>query len=412
MGDCKTVGIIGGGAAGLFAGSFLRDAGVPFKIYERGPKVGRKLLLTGHGRCNITNHKLPSELKAGYYEAGNFIYPSLKSFSSDDAIDYIENVLRVPLKEEENNRMFPVTDSSATVVDALVDHIGTDNIITCFCCTEIRPSEDGFELISDDGRVEKVSRVILACGGRTYPQTGSDGIGYRLAESLGHTITPLVPSICAIDVCGEDREFTAQVSGISVNAGASLFYDDRKQAHRTGDVLFTHKGISGPAIHGLSREIPRDIASRDGWIELDFTPGRSEEETDRDLIRMAEEHPDMKLSTIGSDIVPSSLAKALAKRAGVTDLYAKNCDRKARKAYLKQLKHLELGIKEPPVYETAYVTRGGVALKELKRKTLESELVPGVYIIGELADIDGVSGGYNLQAAMSEAFVAVRDILS
>ena len=228
---------------------------------------------------------------------------------------------------------------------------------------------------------------------------------------MGHTITPLTPALASVEVCAKDREFTSAVSGVSVNADANLYCNRKKTATGSGNVLFTHKGLSGPAILELSREIPRDIASSEGWIELDFTPHRSDEELDRELLSEMEGHPESKITTLASKYVPSSVADKLGQRAGVTDLRAKMVTKNARKELLKVLKHLSFHIDNPPAYETAYVTRGGVALKEIERKSMGSKLVPGLYVIGEMLDIDGISGGYNLQAAISEAFIAVKDII-
>ena len=407
----KKVAIVGAGAAGLFAGCFLKKEGIPFVILERGDKPGRKLLLTGHGRCNITNNKSPKMLKDGYHEAGSYIYSAISSFTPEDAVSFIERELKVKLKEEENNRVFPVSDKAESIRSALVSYIGSENIVTGFCCIDMDKTEEGFVVISDRGDKVEASEVILACGGRSFPETGSDGTGFKVAESMGHTITPLIPALASVEVSTKDREFTSAVSGVSVNADASLFCDRKKRATGTGSVLFTHKGLSGPAIMELSREIPRNIASSEGWIELDFTPHRSDEELDRELLQEMEGHPDSKITTLASRYVPSSVADKLGERAGVTDLRAKMVTKNARKELLKVLKHLPFHIDTPPAYETAYVTRGGVALKEIERKSMGSKLVPGLYVIGEMLDIDGVSGGYNLQAAMSEAFIAVRDIM-
>lgn len=405
------VGVIGGGAAGLFAGCFLKKAGVDFFILESGNEVGRKLLITGHGRCNITNRKPSSDLKSGYHEAGNFVYPALKKFSPDDAVAFIQDELGIPLKEEDNNRMFPVSDKASDIRDALVRYIGEENIITNYKCTDLSKDDAVFVVEADDGRTMAFEQVMVACGGRSYPKTGSDGSGYELARKMGHNVTPLVPALVSVDVCEKDREFTSSLSGVSVNAGASLYYDNKKQTQETGDVLFTHRGVSGPAIMRMSRSIPRDIVSRDGWIELDFTPGRDEKEVDEELLREMDAHADTKLTTLASKYVPGSVAGELGKRAGVTDLYAAKVTREQRKAYVKELKHLELHIDNPPKYEEAYVTRGGVALKELKRESLESKIVPGLWFIGEIIDVDGISGGYNLQACMSEAFIAVSNLI-
>ena len=403
------VAVIGGGAAGLFAGCFLKKAGASFVILERTDEAGKKLLLTGHGRCNITNRKAAEDPRRYYREAGSFIYRALSRFTPEDTIRFIEDELHVPLKEEEDGRMFPVSDSSRTIRDALVAYIGSENILTGFDCTDI---DEGFTVTSAGGRSIRCKKLIIAAGGRSYPGTGSDGSSYQLAKKQGHTVTPLFPALTSVTVSEEDRELTSSLSGVSVNAGASLYVDSKKKAGGTGDVLFTHKGLSGPVIYELNREIPRDVVSRDGWIELDFTPGRTDEEVDAELLESMKAHTDSKLTTLASQYVPSSVASALGKRAGVTDIYAGRCDRRSRKELIRALKHLGLKIAEPPPFETAYVTRGGVALRELRRKSMESKIAGGLYLIGEYIDVDGASGGYNLQACISEAFIAVDDIMS
>lgn len=406
-----SVGIVGGGAAGLFAGCFLKKEGIEFKILEKKVTPGRKLLLTGHGRCNITNKKLPKELRKGYHEAGSFIYSAINNFTPEDAIAFIEKELRVPLKEEDSNRMFPVTDKAQTILDALVDYIGEENIITDFNVVDIDENNGKHEVYSIDGRVLEFNKIILAAGGRSFPQTGSDGSSYKLARSMGHSVTPLVSALSAVEVSPDDREFTASVSGVSVNAGASLFFDNSKQASGEGDVLFTHRGLSGPVIQELSREIPRDIASRDGWIELDFTPSKTEEVLHKEFIEEIESGRNAKIINLISKYVPSSVGAAIGERAKVTDLYANDSNKQHRKAVVNEMKHLKLHVDNPPAYEDAYVIRGGVSLKEIRRETMQSKLDSDVYVIGEMLDVDGISGGYNLQACMSEAFVATRSII-
>lgn len=405
------VGIIGGGVAGLFAACFLKKGGISFKVLERKSSPGRKLLLTGHGRCNITNKKLPRELRMGYHEAGSFIYNALNKYSPSDAIAFIEKELGVELKEEDNNRMFPTTDKAQTILDALVDYIGDENIVTDFNVVDMDDTGAGHDIYAIDGRVMTFDKVIFACGGRSFPQTGSDGSSYKLVREMGHTVTPLVPALSSVEVTADDREFTAAVSGVSVNAGASLYYDNSKQASGEGDVLFTHRGLSGPVIQELSREIPRDIASRDGWIELDFTPSVTEEILHREFIEEIESGRNAKLINLVSKYVPGSVSEAIGERCGVTEIYANNANKQHRKAVVNELKHSKFHIENPPSYDNAYVTRGGVSLKEIKRETMQSKLDSDVYIIGEMLDIDGVSGGYNIQACMSEAFIAVKSII-
>lgn len=410
------VGIVGGGAAGLFAASFLKHGGADFVLLEKGPTCGRKLLLTGHGRCNITNRKPVSELKDGYHEASSFMKASLSSFTPDDAVRFIEDELKVPLKEEENNRIFPKSDKASDMRDALVSYIGSKNIKTSFDVVDVQientPDGRKFNVIARDKRQECVDKLIVATGGQSFPQTGSDGKAYDLIEdTLGHKITPLYPALTGIPVAQQDKKFTAKVSGVSVYAGAGLYLNNRKKNKTEGNVLFTHDGLSGPAITELARNISEYVVEEDGWIELDFTPGRDDKEIDDELLDEIRQRPDAKLTTIGKKYVPASLSEAIGERAGVTGILASSVTRDARKAFVNNLKHLHMTIVSQPKFETAYVTRGGVALDEVSRKTMESKLLKGLYIIGEVLDVDGISGGYNLQAAMSEAYVAVRSVL-
>ncbi|MBQ7275495.1 MAG: aminoacetone oxidase family FAD-binding enzyme [Clostridiales bacterium] len=409
-------GIIGGGAAGLFAACFLKKEGASFTLLEKGPECGRKLLLTGHGRCNLTNRKPVTELMQGYHEASKFMKPALSSFTPEDVMAFVQGELGVSLKEEENNRIFPVSDKASDIRDALVDYAGAENIRTGFEVTDIECSEGScegrFTVIGKDGTRLRFDVLIMATGGKTFPQTGSDGKSFIiLGNSLGHKVTPLYPALTGIPVAGEDKEFTSSLSGVSVYAGAGLYLDNRKHQKTEGNVLFTHDGLSGPAITELARDIPEDVSEHDGWIELDFTPGRDDTEVDKELLEQMRVRPDTRLVTIGADYVPHSVSNALGKRAGVTDITAANITREQRKEYIRNLKHLHLTIDRQPKFETAYVTRGGVALDEINRKTCESKLLPGLYIIGEALDVDGISGGYNLQAAASEAYIAVRGIM-
>ena len=221
----------------------------------------------------------------------------------------------------------------------------------------------------------------------------------------------MYPALTGIPVGGEDKKFTAALSGLTVYAGAGLYLENKKTNKTEGNVLFTHEGLSGPAIIELARDIPENVDDKDGWIELDFTPGRDDTEVDRELLEEMNRKPDTKLTTIGTRYVPASLSEAIGERAGVTDLRASSITKQGRKDYVKNLKHLHMTIEKQPAFETAYVTRGGVELTSIDRKTYGSRHQEGMYIIGEVLDIDGLSGGYNLQAAISEAYIAVSDIM-
>ena len=410
------VGIIGGGAAGLFTACQLKHLAkeksemLDVTIIEKTSVCGKKLTLTGHGRCNITNRKSPSEFKKGLHEAGNFLYPAIKAFGPEDTIGFFEKELGLKLKEEDNNRMFPECDSAVKVRDTLLQYLGDSVRILCDSKVLDIAKNEKFEVYTPKD-VYKFDILVLSCGGASYPETGSAGDSYMFATGLGHTVIPIRAALAPVRVDEESRVFTSALSGVSVNANASLYCMGGRSASSEGDVLFADFGVTGPAIMELSREIPREIVNMDGWIELDFTPFMTDEQMDAEFRKLIDEHPTAKISTLASNFVPKSVSQEIAKRADVTDIYAQNFTKKDRKALLKELKHLELGIDEAPSLERAYVTRGGVDLKEVNRTTMESRIVPGLYIIGEALDVDGISGGYNLQACMSEAYVASRSIL-
>lgn len=413
------VGIVGGGASGLFACCQLINNAqnssekIEITILEKMSELGKKLTLTGHGRCNITNRKDIADFKPGMNEAANFMHPSLKAFGPEDTVSFFEQVLNMELKEEDNNRMFPVADSAKVVRDNLVDYITKSPLGVKICkdsnVISVRKQLD-FEVATND-MVYHFDVLILACGGASFPQTGSTGDSYKFASSLGHTVTPIRAALSGVKVAKKDREFTSALSGVSVNANASLYYSNSKAASTEGDILFTETGLSGPAIMRLSREIPSEIDELDGWIELDFAPSYTDEQFDKEFQNLITAKPDTKVVTLGANYVPQSLSRELAKRAEVTDLYAQNLSKTNRKAFVKEMKHLELAIEEAPDIKGAYVTRGGVSLKEVDRKTMESKKFKDLYIIGEALDVDGISGGYNLQACMSEAYVVSKSIL-
>ena len=409
----KRIGIIGGGAAGLFTACLLKrfsdNDDIKVTVIEKNPVPGKKLTLTGHGRCNITNRKPVSELKKGYHEAENFLYPALKEFGPEDTISFFADQLGLKVKEEDNNRIFPVCDSAVKVRDTIVSYISDRTEMLCDTkVTDINRSSV-FEVNTSRGKNE-FDCLVMSCGGSSFPQTGSAGDSYRFAEGFGHTVILPRAALAPVKADKESQVFTGRLSGVSLSAGVSVYCQERKTASCCGEMMFTDTGLTGPAVMELSREIPSDIKDKNIWIELDLVPTMSDEEFDTGLQSLIREHPDTKISTLLSRFVPASVAGEICSEAGVTGLYAQSFSKENRKRIIKETKHLRIGIEREPSLDTAYVTRGGVTLKEIERKTFGSKIVPGLYIIGEAVDIDGVSGGYNLQACMSEAYLVTKDI--
>ena len=411
----KRVGIIGGGAAGLFTACLIKrfsnGEDIEVTILEKSSAPGKKLTLTGHGRCNITNRKDASVLKDCYHEAGNFIYPALKEFGPEDTIELIEKHIGLKTKEEDNNRIFPVCDSAVRVRDALLSYIsGSANILCDTKVTGIRKNAF-FEADTAKGTYS-FDYLVLSCGGSSFPKTGSSGDSYRLAQNLGHTIVPVRAALAPVNVDNDSAAFTKALSGVSLTAGISLYSEGKKGCYREGEILFAPFGLTGPAVMEMSREIPSDISGKGANLELDLIPSVKDEDFDREFQDLIKEHADTKITNLLARFVPSSVASAVAERAGAEDLYAQGFTKENRKALIRETKHLRIGLESAPVLDGAYVTRGGVSLKEVDRKTCMSKIVPGLYIIGEALDIDGISGGFNLQACMSEAYLVSKDILN
>ena len=394
------VAVIGGGAAGLFAGCFLKMNGADLVILERNTECGLKLLITGHGRCNITNLKEPRELKRGYHEASNFVYPAINSFPPSACVRFIEDEVGIRLKTEENDRVFPVSDKASDIRDGLVRYIGKDRIITGFKCVSIRKDDALFEIVSEDDSMVKAKYVILACGGMSYPHTGSDGSGFKLASALGHSIAKPAAALATVNT---SAEFCGPLAGVTVPGVVLTLYDrGAKRAVSRGDLLFTHKGISGPSVMELSREIP--ARPDNTYILADLAPGI----TDRSLTELIDSKPRALFATVLASLVPRRLAESLLddtqiKCSGVTSA--------ERKKILGRLKRFRFDINEAPDINSAYCTRGGVELSELDRKSFGSGIIPGLFIIGENTDVDGISGGYNLAFAAASAHLAVKSIV-
>lgn len=455
----REVAIIGMGPAGLMAASLLsKRKDIQITLYDKH-EGARKLLLTGHGRCNFTNNKAPSELKSAYYEASNFIYPALKAFSPEQVIRFAHDELGLILVEEDNNRMFPQDGDAKLVRDKFLSYIekNADSRVTFkrntsvigikkasvlmsdtsedasnegrLCLASVRSDSpiveisdsDPWDKLPSEIEVSCYDYVIMATGGKSFVSTGSDGTGYSLMRMLGHEVTPLRAGLSQIPVSKKDQEITDKLSGVSVNANASLFVDEKKSASVKGDVLFAKGALTGPAIMELSREVVPQVENEPKeWIELDFVSDMSDETLDKKLVEAIDSKTDTKLSTLASAYVPGSVSRAILERTAdelelnrpvVTDIYAREVTRQIRRKCAQNLKHMRFDVDMAPDVEKAYVTRGGVSLAQINRKTMQSKLVPSLYVIGELLDIDGASGGYNLQACFSTAFLATKSIL-
>jgi len=399
----KDLGIIGGGAAGLFAACFAKERGLSFEVLEKTGSCGSKLLLTGGGRCNILNLKTPMELKSCYHGKDNFIYPALAHYPPQKAYAFIEKVLGVDLIEEENNRIFPASGKSRQILDALLGYTGSENIRSKTSVTKLlREEESGiWQVTADTGDVFCYRNIILAAGGMSYPKTGSSGESYKLAKDLGHKIVPPVAALAPVKIRARDE--IGVPAGLTVKSCIVKILDGDKTLRKTeGDVLFTHEGLSGPAVMELARDIREGVK-----ISIDLAPVLEDKHLTRDIAAS----PARRFTNILSSYIPQSLADHIVTASGASQyINASEVTKDIRRKALRMIRGFTVEALSDPDIRTAYVTAGGVDISSVDRKTMGSKICPGLYFAGEFLDFDGISGGYNLTACIAQARLAVDSV--
>lgn len=394
--------VIGGGAAGLMAAGAAGRQGHTVTVVERNPRPARKVMITGKGRCNVTNNCSIDTFIQHVPENARFLYSALNAFPPQDTMELIES-LGVPLKTERGNRVFPVSDKAVDVVDALVKYAKeggarfmegrvTELVLADGVCTGVK-LEDSTTLAAD--------RVIVATGGCSYPGTGSTGDGYTLARQAGHTVVDPRPSLVALS---SPDLFCADMQGLSLkNCGLQVRDNEKNKVifSDLGEMLFTHFGVSGPMVLSASAHMRQMAAGRYTLI-IDWKPGLTPEQLDTRILRDFAERSNMDLANALGKLLPRLLIPVMLELCQVKPM--KKCHAVTREERLR----LVQGIKAMPVeisgfrpLAEAIVTAGGVNVKEIHAKTMESKLVPGLYFAGEVLDVDAYTGGFNLQIAFS-----------
>lgn len=397
--------VAGAGAAGMMAAITAARAGAAVLLLEPNEKVGRKLYITGKGRCNVTNSCAPQELTAAVTRNGKFLYSAFNRFGPGDVMDFFEQ-LGVKLKTERGNRVFPVSDRAADIVDALFFELrrqGVELRQDRVTGLEVRDGTlDGVQ--TENGGLIGGAAFILATGGASYPQTGSTGEGYGLARAVGHSIVPirgsLVPLESADPCC-------ARLQGLSLR---NVELNIKNQKGKTvfaeqGEMLFTHFGLSGPLV--LSASAHMDFSRESYTAHIDLKPALDERKLDVRLLRDLEERANQDYANVLGGLVPRSMVPVLVERTGVpADAKAHDLRREQRRGLLEALKDFSVVLSGARPVEEAVVTSGGVAVGEIDPKTMESKKARGLYIAGEVLDVDGYTGGFNLQIAWSTGYAA------
>lgn len=401
------VAIIGAGAAGLLAGIAAAQQGAEVTIYEKMRQPGKKMLITGKGRCNITNACDIPEFIKNLPGNGRFLNSALHRFTNDDIVFLLESN-GLTTKVERGGRVFPVSDKAKDVVDTLVQIFTAagGRLLTDTKVIDIVLKNGVAQGVRTVSGVYAADSVILAAGGASYPGTGSDGGGVKLAAKAGHTIVPLKPSLVPLE---SDYPYVDDLQGLSLrNVQATLLADGKKIGSEFGEMLFTHFGVSGPIILSLSNLAAGALAEgQEVDLAIDLKPALSEEKLDARICRDFAEYSRKQLVNGLKDLLPQRLIPVVCDMAYLDeDKFVNQISREERQRLLQTLKHFVVPITSTRPIAEAIVTAGGVNVKEIDPKTMASKRVKGLYFAGEVMDVDGYTGGFNLQAAFSSGYAA------
>ena len=396
--------IVGGGAAGMMAAVTAAESGKKTALFEKNDRLGKKLRITGKGRCNVTNYCDTDELMKNIPVNNRFMYSSFSGFTPYDVMDFFESS-GVPLKVERGNRVFPVSDRAADIVSALENRVKkagvkiihekvTSIIVDDGVCCGVKTEKSEYSSVS----------VLIATGGASYPLTGSTGDGYEFARSTGHTVTDIVPSLVPLEI---KEDFCGELSGLTLkNISLSLFDREKKVYSELGEMMFAYFGVTGPLVLTASSRI-RKMETGRYVISLDLKPGLSEEKLDKRLQRDFSEMSGLEFRNVLVKLLPSKLIPVTVKLSGIHgEMKAGQISKVQRAELVKLLKNFRMTVTDFRPVEEAIVTSGGVSVKEINPKTMESKIVSGLFFAGEVIDVDGYTGGFNLQIAFSTGYAA------
>lgn len=405
-----TVIVVGGGAAGMLAGIAAARSGSAVHIYEKNEKLGKKVYITGKGRCNVTNACDTEDLFKNVVSNPKFLYSSFYGFTNFDMMELLESA-GCKLKTERGNRVFPVSDKSSDVIKALSGRLKELGVQVHYH-TEVK------ELLIENGRcrgvlLKKMERVygdavIVATGGLSYQTTGSTGDGYRFAGAAGHKVTSLSPALVPF-VAGE-QELVKELQGLSLRNVEAAVLSGKKVIYREfGEMLFTHYGVSGPVLLSASSFAVKELKKGPLTLSIDLKPALSREQLDARILREFEEMQNKQFKNSLVHLFPAKLAPVMVERSGISpEKKVNEITREERQRIIDATKAFTVTLVGLRDYNEAIITQGGVAVKEVNPATMESKLSPGLYFAGEVLDLDAVTGGFNLQIAWSTAWAAGR----
>ena len=406
----KKIVIIGGGAAGMFAAITAAEKGNEVHLYEKNEKLGKKIYITGKGRCNLTNACDMEKLMDSVCTNRKFLYSAFYGYTNQDVIDFFEKH-GMKTKTERGDRVFPLSDKSADVIDTLRNamkkagvkvHLNKE-VDTILLAGEEDKKATGIRL--KGGTEVNADSILVATGGFSYKSTGSTGDGYRFAEEAGHKVTELSPSLVPFNT---REEYGKRMQGLSLKNVTLSVYDGKKCLYEDfGEMMFTHFGITGPLVLTASTAVLKKLRQKELQIRIDLKPALSEEQLDVRLLREFENGHNKQFKNVIGVLYPTKMTPVMIELSGISPDKKVNEITKAERERLIQLtKHFPLTATGLRDYNEAIITRGGVSVKEINPSTMESKLVTGLYFAGEVLDLDAVTGGFNLQIAWSTGYAA------
>lgn len=407
--------VIGGGPAGMMAAITAAEYGNNVTIIEKNSDFGKKLLITGKGRCNITSSLYMSEFIKNTPGNGQFLYSAFQNYTNTDIIDFLKNQ-GLEVKEERGNRIFPVTDKSIDVLNCFKSKINELKIKKLFNTRVQKILVQNGEVLGvrTEKEIIQTDKIILATGGKSYPLTGSTGDGYLIAKNIGHKVTEIRPSLVPLVIyekneCKEMQGLSLRNVGIKIidESKNKLIYED------FGEMIFTHFGISGPTILSGSahlvryKEIDNLMKEQKIKLQIDLKPALTEEQLDERILRDFKEFKNKQFKHALDKLLPQKMIPIVIKKTKINEEKRVNeITKEERRNLVKVLKKFELTIKDFRPVEEAIITSGGINIKEINPKTMESKLVKGLYFAGEIMDVDSYTGGFNLQIAYSTGYTA------
>ncbi|MBQ8803721.1 MAG: NAD(P)/FAD-dependent oxidoreductase [Tyzzerella sp.] len=402
--------VVGGGAAGMFAAVFAAYNGNEVHIFEKNEKLGKKIFITGKGRCNITNASDMDTLFASVVTNSKFLYSSFYGYTNQDVIDFFERI-GVRTKIERGNRVFPVSDHSSDVIGGLTKELHQLGVeIHLNTAVKKVVGKEKFEYIElSNGKKVEGDACIVATGGFSYQTTGSTGDGYKFARELGHQVTEILPALVPLEI---KEWYAKELQGLSLrNVNAAIYDGNKKLYDDFGEMLFTHYGVSGPLMLSASSYIGKKLQEKELKLVIDLKPALTLEQLDQRVLRDFEENMNKQFKNAIGKLFPAKLIPVMLELSGIDpDKKVNLISKEERLAFVSLIKNFTMTITGLRDFNEAIITKGGIKVKEINPSTMESKLVPGLYFAGEVLDLDALTGGFNLQIAWSTGYAAGSNI--